>query len=96
MKTGQKRDDRSVSVSGLSLPKSVECLAQRPSATGRTWRPLLQPQRTSQDLQFIEPHLIATLKLSDRHAANLPKELTRAQLRIKQLEMESAKSDIKN
>ncbi|KAL1254771.1 hypothetical protein QQF64_017000 [Cirrhinus molitorella] len=32
--------------------------------------------------------LIATLKLSDRHAANLQKELTRAQLRIKQLEME--------
>ncbi|KAL1272171.1 hypothetical protein QQF64_031187 [Cirrhinus molitorella] len=33
--------------------------------------------------------LIATLKLSDRHAANLQKELTHAQQRIKQLEMEA-------
>ncbi|KAL1280018.1 hypothetical protein QQF64_014618 [Cirrhinus molitorella] len=33
--------------------------------------------------------LIATLKLSDRHAANLQKELTRAQQRIKQLELEA-------
>ncbi|KAL1258020.1 hypothetical protein QQF64_011264 [Cirrhinus molitorella] len=33
--------------------------------------------------------LIATLKLSDRHAANLQKELTHAQQRIKQLELEA-------
>ncbi|XP_016380901.1 uncharacterized protein PF11_0207-like [Sinocyclocheilus rhinocerous] len=33
--------------------------------------------------------LIATLKLSDRHAAHLQQELTRAQRRVEQLEMEA-------